>query len=538
VALGAALAGMNSLIYLAIDEIPIGVAVTVELLGPLAVAAAGIRRPVDVLWVLLAIAGVALLGMEASGDLSVTGLLLAAGAAAFWALYIVASARLGPRVRGVDGLSAAMLVAAVIVVPLGAAPAASAVLEAPWLLAVFAAVALLTSSLPYALEFVALKTMPSRVFGVLSSLGPAVAALAGVIVLQQLLSPAQLAAVALVTAASVGVVATARGQTPTLAASPTPARLTASPPKEPRPRGSPLAMSEPHARSTDKEGPMTDSKRAFRQIDVFGQDTATGNPVAVVLDAEGLDDEQMRRFSAWTNLSECTFVLSPTVPGADYRTRIFSLNTEIPFAGHPTLGTARAWLDNGGTPATPGVVIQQCGAGLIPVRIDGNYLAFAAPPRLRTGPVDPTLLSKLIDILGIHATAVIDAEWLDNGPGWVGLHLTDADTVLGLRPDASAHPGRWDIGVIGLHKPGSPAALEVRAFFTEGGEPLREDPVTGSLNAAAAEWLINTGRIETPYIAAQGAAVRRNGRIYVSIEDEQIWVGGHTSATITGTVAI
>jgi PhzF family phenazine biosynthesis protein len=283
---------------------------------------------------------------------------------------------------------------------------------------------------------------------------------------------------------------------------------------------------------------MTDSKRAFRQIDVFGQDTATGNPVAVVLDAEGLDDEQMRRFSAWTNLSECTFVLSPTVPGADYRTRIFSLNTEIPFAGHPTLGTARAWLDNGGTPATPGVVIQQCGAGLIPVRIDGNYLAFAAPPRLRTGPVEPTLLSKLIDILGIHATAVIDAEWLDNGPGWVGLHLTDADTVLGLRPDASAHPGRWDIGVIGLHKPGSPAALEVRAFFTEGGEPLREDPVTGSLNAAAAEWLINTGRIETPYIAAQGAAVGRNGRIYVSIEDEQIWVGGHTSATITGTAAI
>jgi len=220
--LGAALAGMNSLIYLAIDEIPIGVAVTVELLGPLAVAAAGIRRPVDVVWVLLAIAGVALLGREAGGTLSVAGLLLAAGAAAFWALYIVASARLGPRVRGVDGLSAAMLVAAVIVVPLGAAPAVSAAVEAPWLLAVFAGVALLTSSLPYALEFLALKTMPSRVFGVLSSLGPAAAALAGLIVLQQLLSPAQLAAIALVTAASAGVVATARDHSPTPAVAPAP----------------------------------------------------------------------------------------------------------------------------------------------------------------------------------------------------------------------------------------------------------------------------------------------------------------------------
>jgi inner membrane transporter RhtA len=222
IVLGTALAGMNSLIYLAIHEIPIGVAVTIELIGPLAVAAAGIRRVVDALWVVLAIAGVALLGMEAGGDLSAIGLLLAGGAAAFWALYIVASSRLGPRVRGVDGLSAAMLVAAVIVVPLGAAPATSAVFEAPWLLAAFVAVALLTSSIPYALEFIALKTMPSRVFGVLSSLGPAVAALAGFIVLQQLLSPGQLAAVALVTAASIGVVTTAKGRTPKPVVSPTP----------------------------------------------------------------------------------------------------------------------------------------------------------------------------------------------------------------------------------------------------------------------------------------------------------------------------
>ncbi|MFB2556845.1 EamA family transporter [Herbiconiux liangxiaofengii] len=210
VLLGVALAGMNSLIYLAIAEIPIGVAVTVELFGPLAVAAAGIRRPVDALWVLLAVSGVALLGAEAGGALSPVGLLLAAGAAAFWALYIVTSSRLGPRVRGVDGLSAAMLVAAVIVVPLGAVPATDAVLDAPWLLAVFAGVALLTSAIPYALEFTALKTMSSRVFGVLSSLGPAMAALAGLTLLHQVLTVPQLAAIALVTAASVGVVATAR----------------------------------------------------------------------------------------------------------------------------------------------------------------------------------------------------------------------------------------------------------------------------------------------------------------------------------------
>ncbi|GAA2226929.1 EamA family transporter [Herbiconiux moechotypicola] len=210
VLLGVGLAGMNCLIYLAIAEIPIGVAVTVELFGPLAVAAAGIRRPLDALWVLLALGGVALLGLESSGGLSLAGLALAAAAAAFWALYIVASSKLGPRVQGVDGIALAMVVAAVIVVPLGAVPATTAVVGAPWLLAVFAGVALVTSAVPYALEFIALKSMPARVFGVLSSLGPAVAALAGLLVLHQLLTLPQLAAIALVMAASIGVVLTAR----------------------------------------------------------------------------------------------------------------------------------------------------------------------------------------------------------------------------------------------------------------------------------------------------------------------------------------
>lgn len=278
--------------------------------------------------------------------------------------------------------------------------------------------------------------------------------------------------------------------------------------------------------------------RRFRQVDVFGEGSCTGNPVAVVLDAEGLDDEALRRFSVWTNLSECTFVLPPTESRADYRVRIFSLNTELPFAGHPTLGTARAWLDAGGTPANSGVVVQECGAGLVPVHIDDDRLAFSAPPRLRSGPVDPDILASLVEILGIRREQVVDAEWLDNGPGWVGLLLDHARTVLALRPDASAHPGRWDIGVIGAHDAGSEAAFELRAFFTEGEEPLREDPVTGSLNAAAAEWLIATGRARAPYVAAQGTAMGRQGRVHISSEDDRLWVGGRAEVILSGTATL
>lgn len=279
-------------------------------------------------------------------------------------------------------------------------------------------------------------------------------------------------------------------------------------------------------------------ERRCRQVDVFGQDRCTGNPVAVVLDAEGLDDAALRRFSVWSNLSECTFVLPSTTPGADYRVRIFSLNTELPFAGHPTLGTARAWLDAGGAPATPGVVVQECGAGLIPVRVDGDRLAFAAPPRLRSGPVDEHLLAEVVEILGVEPGRVVDAEWLDNGPGWVGLLLDSARTVLELRPDASRHAGRWDIGVIGAHGPGAEAAFELRAFFTDGDHPLREDPVTGSLNAAAAQWLIATGRVAAPYVAAQGTAVGRQGRVHVSSEGGRLWVGGRAEVIVSGFISL
>jgi PhzF family phenazine biosynthesis protein len=274
--------------------------------------------------------------------------------------------------------------------------------------------------------------------------------------------------------------------------------------------------------------------RRFRQVDVFGVDSFSGNPVAVILDSDGLTDDDLRAFSAWTNLSECTFLYPPTDSRADYRVRIFAQNTELPFAGHPTLGTARAWLDAGGVPSQSNLIIQECTAGLVPIRIEGDILAFNAPPRIRSGPVAEDLLNSLIEILGITHDQVVDSEWLDNGPGWVGILLDSAESVLKIRPNASAHPGRWDIGVIGPHSSGSEFAFELRAFFTEGSEPLREDPITGSLNASAAEWLLSKNRVAAPYVASQGSAIGRNGRVFISEDDGKIWVGGNTKVTLSG----
>lgn len=274
--------------------------------------------------------------------------------------------------------------------------------------------------------------------------------------------------------------------------------------------------------------------KRFRQVDVFGVDSFSGNPVAVILDSDGLSDNELRAFSAWTNLSECTFLYPPTDSKADYRVRIFAQNTELPFAGHPTLGTARAWLDAGGVPLQPNLIIQECAAGLVPIRIEGDLLAFNAPPRIRSGPVSEDLLNYLIEILGITRDQVVDSEWLDNGPGWVGILLDSANSVLKMRPNASAHPGRWDIGVIGPHSDGSEFAFELRAFFTEGSEPLREDPITGSLNASAAEWLLSKGRATAPYLASQGSAIGRNGRVSITEEGGKIWVGGNTKVMLSG----
>ena len=271
--------------------------------------------------------------------------------------------------------------------------------------------------------------------------------------------------------------------------------------------------------------------RPFAQVDVFGAAPQRGNPVAVVLDAEGVDDAALARFAIWTNLSETTFVLPPTTADADYRVRIFNLATELPFAGHPTLGTCHAWLE-----ANPGhagdTVVQECGAGLVTVRRDGDDAGLrgaAADPRgagrggaRRTSCARPWASAR---------ADVVDAQWADNGPGWVALLLESAEAVLAVRPGyLDAH-----IGLVGLHPDGSP---EVRALFPKDGAMV-EDPVTGSLNAALAGWLMDTGRLAAPYVARQGTAVGREGRVHVSRDpDGTIWIGGQTVTCISGSVAL
>ena len=275
--------------------------------------------------------------------------------------------------------------------------------------------------------------------------------------------------------------------------------------------------------------------RLFTQVDVFTDELAYGNPVAVVHDAEGLDDATLQRFAAWTNLSETTFLLPPTDPGADYRLRIFTVDRELPFAGHPTLGSARAWLEAGGRPADPGVVVQQCGAGLVRVRRAGERLAFAAPPLLRGGPVGVLDVAEVAEALRLDPAEVVDAQWGDNGPGWVMVLLASAEAVLALRPDGNLMSRFTDIGVAGPHPTGGETAYEVRAFFLPG---PTEDPVTGSLNAALGQWLIRTGRAPSSYVAAQGTALGRRGRAYVEAVGDDVWVGGGTVVGISGTVAL
>ncbi|MGE5133250.1 MAG: PhzF family phenazine biosynthesis protein [Gemmatimonadota bacterium] len=273
-------------------------------------------------------------------------------------------------------------------------------------------------------------------------------------------------------------------------------------------------------------------QRAFRQIDVFTTKPYRGNPVAVVLDAGGLTGAQMQQFANWTNLSETTFVLPPSEPGADYRVRIFTPSVELPFAGHPTLGTCHAWLAAGGVPQQPDAIVQECGAGLVRIRRGPEGLAFAAPPLLRDGPVDGPLLDRIAGVLGIGRAGIVDATWADNGPGWVAVLLASAEAVLALRPG----PVGFDLGVVGPYPPGSPCAFEVRAFAGPVDDPV-EDPVTGSLNAAIAPWLLRTGRASAPYVVSQGTVLGRAGRVHVSRDGEgTIWVGGGTVTCVAGEV--
>jgi PhzF family phenazine biosynthesis protein len=274
--------------------------------------------------------------------------------------------------------------------------------------------------------------------------------------------------------------------------------------------------------------------RQFRQVDVFTEVAYQGNPLAVVLGADGLSPDQMQRFANWTNLSETTFVLEPDDDRADYQVRIFTPSQELPFAGHPTLGTCHAWLTAGGAPREPGTVSQQCGAGLVSIRRDEHGLKFGAPPLLRSGPVDDELARRVAGILRIGRDEIVDLQWADNGPGWIAVLLASADAVLAIRPG----PTDLDLGIAGPYPPGGQAAFEVRAFLPKNGT-TDEDPVTGSFNASLAQWLLATGRAQAPYVARQGTALGRSGQIHVSTDaDGQVWVGGGTVTCVSGTVEL
>jgi len=279
--------------------------------------------------------------------------------------------------------------------------------------------------------------------------------------------------------------------------------------------------------------------RPFRQVDVFTAEPYLGNPVAVVQDGGDLSDAQMQAFARWTNLSETTFLLPPTDPQADYRVRIFTPGGELQFAGHPTLGSCHAWLEAGGQPRTPGQVVQQCGVGLVRLRRGAAQLAFAAPP-LQRSPASTTLLARVAAALGIAPAPLQTAQMLDNGTAWLGLLLDDPRTVLALQPDFAALAATGQkVGVAARYP--QPAAdgphLEVRGFAPHLG--VNEDPVTGSLNASLAQWLMAEGLVPETYVAAQGHCLQRAGRVQLQRDGAgQVWVGGRSVTCVAGTVRL
>jgi PhzF family phenazine biosynthesis protein len=274
-------------------------------------------------------------------------------------------------------------------------------------------------------------------------------------------------------------------------------------------------------------------ERRFSQLDVFTDQPLRGNPLAVVHDAGGLTDAQMAGFARWTNLSETTFLLAPTHPQADYRVRIFTPGGELPFAGHPTLGSCHAWLAAGGVPRNASTVVQECGIGNVVVRRDGARLAFAAPPLRRSGPADANTRAHVARALRIDPGDALGVQWVDNGPGWVGVLLRDAQAVLALRPDFGAM-AELKVGAVGAYPAGAECAFEVRAFVPALAVP--EDPVTGSLNAGLALWLIDAGLADASYVASQGTVLGRAGRVHVRREGGQTWIGGAVCQVVAGTV--
>lgn len=276
--------------------------------------------------------------------------------------------------------------------------------------------------------------------------------------------------------------------------------------------------------------------RPFAQVDVFSTTPCMGNPVAVVLDGTDLTDEEMQRLARWTNLSETTFVLPATAAEADYRLRIFTPVGELPFAGHPTLGSAHAWLENGGTPQHDDLIVQECAGGLIGVRRGDGILAFAAPPIVRGGPLDEEFVGHVVAAFGIERDRVVAHQWVDNGPGWAVVQLPTAEDVLALEPDLSLIPTAM-VGAIGAYPDGSDYAFELRTFAP--GVGVAEDPVCGSMNASVGQWLTSTGGAGAAYRVSQGTRMGRAGSIEITADaDGTVWVGGAATVHIRGTITL
>jgi PhzF family phenazine biosynthesis protein len=274
---------------------------------------------------------------------------------------------------------------------------------------------------------------------------------------------------------------------------------------------------------------------AVRFVDVFSEQPFLGNALAVFHDAAAMTDEEMLAVARWTNLSETAFLLPPADPRADYAVRIWTTGGELPFAGHPTLGSAHAWLEAGGVPRGDGVVVQECGAGLVEVHRDGERVAFVAPPLVRSGPVEGEALGRVVAAMGLDPADVVSAAWVDNGPGWCGILLRSPEAVLAAAPD----PVRASGMKVGLAAPYADGArddgvgLEVRAFYSDGRD-FGEDPATGSLNAGLAQWLVPAGRLPESYVAAQGTVIGRRGRVHVDVVDGAVRVGGATRTIVVG----
>ncbi len=276
----------------------------------------------------------------------------------------------------------------------------------------------------------------------------------------------------------------------------------------------------------------------YKTVDVFTQKAFSGNPLAVIFGADGLSTKEMQHITRWMNLSESVFLQKPEHPDADYKVRIFTLTGELPFAGHPTIGSCFAWLENGGKAKDKNFIIQECAAGLIKLKLDGEKISFIAPPLIRSGTVSDTDLKMACRILGITSQDIKASHWIDNGPGWMGILLESADKVLQLKPKSNPDD-HFDIGVIGAYPQNSESQFELRALFNNQNGSLVEDPVTGSLNASAAQWLIKKGLAPSTYIASQGTCMQRQGRVHIHQDEAgNTWVGGHCTTRVNGLIKI